>query len=374
MNGWFILPNWVFYFAQFISIPHIGIIDGVSKLVSVVLEVPSGAVSDLLGKKNTLIFGNAALIASCLILTHSTHFVPLLIGNIVMFVGFAFISGSKEALLYDSLKDIREEKQYNEVLGKVTSIATFATIVSIFLGGLLYRFSPNYPFYAWMITCGLAIVTLMLMQEPTMDDPHVSLSAYLSKLRTGVHSIFTKPVLSFILPVLFFTMLARSYEGVVRQTTGAYFGFNGETFGYVLALIFLPTLLVSYNYRWIAQKLGARIEWAIAALYLFSFMVVAITSSMAAGIAAFLVLYVAQWIAEPYVLGLVNTQTESRHRSTALSTVSLLSQVPYIVVVLFFGSLLHTSTLPFVYGILSLITLTFIGIRYFTKARQVPGV
>ncbi len=372
MNGWFILPNWVFYFAQFVTIPKIGLIDGISKLVAVFLEVPSGAVSDLLGKKRTLIFGNMAFVISCLILINASNFTWLLIGNIIMFIGFAFISGAKEAILFDSLKDIKKEDHYDEVLGKVNSIATFTTVASIFAGGLLFRFNPQFTFIAWLLFSLVSIGLLLFMTEPKSDSEEVSYTKYFSKLKTGVQSIFTKPVFSFVLPVLFFSMLIKSYEGVIRQNTGAYFGFSGETFGYILALILIPTLIVSYNYGRIIKLLKEKVKFLFICLYIVGFLLVYITNNLYFGLLSFLSVYVAQELAKPYIIGLINKQTESKHRATAISTVSLFSEFPYLIVMIFFGTLIQLENIKYYY-ILLLVALVAYSVSHFSQRKIGTG-
>lgn len=370
MNGWFILPNWVFYFAQFITIPKIGIIDGISKLIAILLEVPSGAVSDLLGKKKTLIFGNSALSLCCLILINASNFMWLLIGNIIMFIGFAFISGAKEAILYDSLRDIKKEQHYDEVLGKVNSIATLTTVVSIFAGGLLFRFNPKLTFIAWMIFSLIATLLLLFMNEPKSDEAEVSYTEYFSKLKTGVTYIFTKPVFSFVLPVLFFSMLIKAYEGVIRQNTGAYFSFSGETFGYILALILIPTLFVSYNYNRIITYFKDKVEFFFVSLYLVGFAIVYFTNNLYFGAISFLSVYVAQEIAKPYIIGLINKGTQSKHRATAISTVSLFSEFPYMIVVIFFGSLIQVDRIKNFYLLLFSSLIIYIFMQLFREKRN----
>ncbi len=369
MNGWFILPNWVFYFAQFITIPKIGLIDGISKLVAVFLEVPSGAVSDLLGKKKTLIFGNLSFAICCLILINASNFTWLLIGNIIMFIGFAFVSGAKEAILFDSLKDIKKEDHYDEVLGKVNSIATLTTVVSIFGGGLLFKFNSQFTFLAWLLFNLISIVLLLFMNEPKTDTAKVSYSEYFITLKTGVKSIFTKPIFSFVLPVLFFSMLIKSYEGVIRQNTGAYFSFSGETFGYILALILIPTLIVSYNYNKIIKLLQEKVEFLFIGLYMVGFLLIYITNNLYFGVFSFLSVYVAQEIAKPYVVGLINKQTESKHRATSISTVSLFSEFPYMIVVIFFGGTIQIENIRYYYIILLLSLIVYL-ISIATKGKR----
>jgi MFS family permease len=372
MNGWFILPNWVFYYSQFITIPQVGLIDGLSKLVAVFLEVPSGAISDLIGKKKTLILGNACFSLCCLLLIRANTFNELLLGNIIMFIGFAFISGSKEAILYDSLLDIQKEKHYDEVIGKVNSLAMLATIGSIFGGGLLYKFSPQFTFIAWFVFSGVAITLLSFMKEPFSDEGHITYTAYLSKLKSGVSSIFTQPKLSFVLPVLFFSMLIKSYEGVIRQNTGAYFGFTGETFGYMLALISIPTLIVSYKYNKIVAFFKTKVEFLFIFFYLIGFGLVYLTSNLYWGVASFLSVYVAQEIVKPYLITLINKNTDSKHRATALSTVSLFSEFPYMLLVIFFGTIITITYIKYLYLIFLLALIGYLVARYTTSKNIRP--
>jgi len=345
----FILPNWVFYFGRFISIPAIGLIDGLSKIVAVVLEVPSGAVSDLLGKKKTLIMGNMFFALCSIVLINAATFTTLLIGNMIMFVGFAFLSGAKEAILYDTLIDINKEDHYDEVLGRVSTIAIVTTIVTIFTGGFLYSIKPELTFWAWLVWSLLAIVTLLFMDEPKADDGELTYGQYFSKLKSGTKSIFQKSFMKFTLPVLFFAMLIKSYEGVIRQNTGAYFGFDGETFGYLMAIITIPTLLISYNFGRIVKTLKERTEYVFMALYLLGFLIVYVTNNMIFGVASFLSIYAAQELAKPFIISMVNKNTDSKHRATALSTVSLFSEIPYMIVVIFFGFLLEVDSIAYLY-------------------------
>lgn len=345
----FILPNWVFYFGRFISIPAIGLIDGLSKLIAVIFEIPSGAVSDLLGKKKTLIMGNLCFALCSIMLINSTTFTTLLIGNLTMFIGFAFLSGAKEAILYDTLTDIKQESHYDEVLGRVGTITMVTTITTIFAGGFLYSIKPELTFWAWLIWSLIAVFVLLFIDEPIVEEGELSYLQYISKLKSETKSIFQKSFTNFTLPVLFFAMLIKAYEGVVRQNTGAYFGFNGETFGYLMALITIPTLLVSYNFGKIVKTLKERTEYLFIALYLLGFAIVYLTNSMIFGVASFLSIYVAQEITKPFITSMVNKHTDSRHRATALSTVSLFSEIPYMIIVIFFGFLLKIENIPHLY-------------------------
>ncbi len=172
LNGWFILPNWVFYFRQHISQIEIGWVEGAAVLIGILMEVPSGAIADLIGKKRTIIAGSLVIILGCLVLINAREFTNFLIGNILMFIGFSFQSGATEAFAYDSMKEKRKEHHYDTVVAKHTSISLGATLFSTFLGGFLYHISPEAPFYAWIVFLSISVPLLLSTSEPKIDTEH----------------------------------------------------------------------------------------------------------------------------------------------------------------------------------------------------------
>lgn len=209
------------------------------------------------------------------------------------------------------------------------------------------------------------------MNEPRNDKEDLTYTVYLGTLKDGVKSIFTKPFISFILPVLFFSMLIKAYEGVIRQNTGASFGFTGETFGYMLAIMWIPTLIVSFNYGRISKFLKERVEYLLVGFYLVGFMIVYLTSNIYFGALSFLSIYVAQELAKPFVTSLINKNTKSGHRATAISTVALFAEIPYMIVVIFLGGLLVIDKIKFLYLAYAIALVLYFFIRL--GRRQAPN-
>ncbi len=360
LNGFFILPNWVFYFGRFISIPAIALIDGVSKALGVTLEIPSGAVADLLGRRKTIMAGNLVLISSCLVLINASTFTSLLVGNLLMFAAYSLMSGAREALLYDIMLDDELESKYEMVLGRVSALAVATTVLTVFVGGALYSIEPELTFWAWIVFNCCAFLVLITISEPQVSsDTRITLKEYRVRLKTGVGSLFSHSFVLYTMPVVFFATLILTYEGVVRQNTGAYFGFNGETFGYFMAAILLPTTLLSYNYGRVASYLKNNIQLVVLSLYLMGFSIVYLTDNLVFGVASFLLVYMAQEIVKPFYLTLINRNTASEHRATAISTVALIGQFPYIVVTVFFGALLEIENIAYLYAGFSLLIILY---------------
>ena len=97
--GWRGLPLW-----------QIGIAEGMFHVTSFLFEVPSGALADLAGRKNVMIWGRVLAAVSSVILLFSTDLWQFLIGFSISAVSYNLNSGSEEALVYDSMKMLGEEK------------------------------------------------------------------------------------------------------------------------------------------------------------------------------------------------------------------------------------------------------------------------
>lgn len=338
LNGWFILPNWVFYFNLHINKIEIGWVEGVAVLVGILMEVPSGVLADLLGKRRTIIAGSLFLIASCLILINATQFIHFLIGNIVMFIGFSFQSGATEAFAYDSLKEKGKEANYDTIVGKHTSITIAATLLSTLVGGYLFSLNPSAPFVAWAIFLAISCVLLLFTTEPGVDTVKFNLNNYLKHLRSGVSTLFGARLRNILLPILAIPVIIKLYQGLVRQSMADYFGYTGETFGYLFALVSIPAIIISFRYSPIRQLLGSRgFLLIILGFYAVAFGVASVSTGLLVGGGIYLVINIMENLARPLISSLINERIDSKHRATTISTLSLFSQIPYVVLVSFFA-------------------------------------
>jgi len=368
VNGWFILPNWVFYFRQFISQGQVGLVEGVAVLIGIIMEVPSGVLADLLGKRKTIILGSLFQVISCLTLINSTEFIHFLLGNSIMFIGFAFHSGATEALAYDSLKEKKKSDKYPEVIGKSSSITIAATLISTVVGGYLYGLSPTYPFYAWTVFLALSVIVLSFMNEPKVDTVKFDFRNYLTHLKEGTASLFNNNLRPYLLPMFTFAIFIKLYQGIVRQSTAAYFGYTGETFGYLFAAISIPAIYISFKFDKLRSRFGDnRLIMFSLVSFTLAFLVSALTNNMLVGALYYLVINSIENITKPLTSTIINEHTDSSHRATTLSTLALFSQIPYIILTMVFAYMTETQNLPTLFWIYVVILATITLKRSFGK-------
>jgi len=350
LHGWFILPNWVFYFSKYITLTQIGIVEGVAILVGVLMEVPSGALSDLFGKKKTIIFGSLVIILSCVVLIYAREFTHFLIGNVLMFIGFAFHSGATEAFAYDSMVEKKLEKNYDVVVSRHTSISIAATVFSTFIGGYLYGLNPIYPFVAWIIFSAVSVVLLIFAIEPGIDIVKLNFRNYIRHLGEGTMILFGEKLKLYLVTILGIAIFIKLYQGIVRQAIAADFTFTGETFGYLLGLIMIPTTLLSFKFDVLRKRFGDYVLLiGITSVMFISFTFALLAKNVIVGASIFFLLMLAEKLSQPLISVIVNQRIDSKHRATTLSALSLFSQIPYILLVFGFAYLTELKNIRILY-------------------------
>ncbi len=122
--------------ARGFSLAEIGLAESVFHLTSLVCEVPSGMAADLLGRRRTLIFGGVLGIVSALTMAFAPNLALICTAMGLKALGYNLLSGTVEALTYDSLKSAGRESEYIQVDAKASVFMKFASGIGA-LGSLL---------------------------------------------------------------------------------------------------------------------------------------------------------------------------------------------------------------------------------------------
>jgi len=160
-----------------LSVADIFVLQAVFGLAVVVLEFPSGYVADRVGYRRSLLVGAALLSAGWLVYTGATSFAGVLIAEVVLGGGSAFISGADRALLWVSLEAGGRRSQYTRWDGRVRAAAQVGEAGSAAIGGWLYAVAPRLPFWL-QVPVSLVAAAIMggLREIPRRDStsPHRS--------------------------------------------------------------------------------------------------------------------------------------------------------------------------------------------------------
>ena len=98
--------------ARGFSLAEVGIAEGVFHVASLLFEIPSGVISDVFGRKKSMILSQCMSLLSAFLMVFSESLLGVCVSLIASALGYNFASGAREALAYDSLKTAGQEDRY----------------------------------------------------------------------------------------------------------------------------------------------------------------------------------------------------------------------------------------------------------------------
>ena len=156
----------IFYTDTGMNMQEIFILKSIYSIGIVAMEIPSGWMADVWGRRATLILGSilGAVGFTVYALTHS--FLWFIVAEVILGVGYSFVSGADSAMLYDTLLENNREKQYVKQEGRITSAGNFAEALAGIAGGLLAAIALRTPFYFQVLVASMAIPASWKLIEP----------------------------------------------------------------------------------------------------------------------------------------------------------------------------------------------------------------
>jgi len=158
-----------FFHANGLSMYEVMLLQAVMGISIVLMEVPSGYVGDILGRKQSIILGCVFGFLGFLIMCFSTLFWHFVIVELLLGLGASFISGSNTALLYDSLLQLGEEEQFVKYQGRLSGIGNMSEAIAGISGGLLASIAIRYPVYVETFLLMFAVFIAFSLKEPPRE-------------------------------------------------------------------------------------------------------------------------------------------------------------------------------------------------------------
>ena len=98
--------------ARGFSLAQIGFAETVFHIVSILFEIPSGVLADVLGRKKTLVISCLMRMIGNIVMILSNNFALVCLSIAFQALNYNFSSGSGDALAYDSLKSVGQEERF----------------------------------------------------------------------------------------------------------------------------------------------------------------------------------------------------------------------------------------------------------------------
>ncbi len=163
-------PLAIIYFSQVTHSYALGAsIFSITMFSAALFEIPTGILSDFIGRKKTIILG-----ALCAILYTSFYALGfsywiLVLGAILEGLSRSFYSGNNDALLHNTLSETGGEDSYHHYLGKLTSLLQLSAGISALIGGIVS--SVYFPAIFWLSALSQVVCLFLSLKivEPSFQ-------------------------------------------------------------------------------------------------------------------------------------------------------------------------------------------------------------
>ena len=182
-------------------------------------EFPSGYLADRIGYRRTLLGAAVLSIIAWAVYTASTGLWSVVLAEVLLGLGLSLVSGTNSAMLYESLVDVGQEREFARWFGRSRFFSQISEGSAALVAGLLFALDVRLPFalmvVVWVVNLG---VTLALVEprfeRRAADDPfeHVrSLVHFVAHRAPRLRALFFVAVvlsLASFVPVWLFALYA----------------------------------------------------------------------------------------------------------------------------------------------------------------------
>jgi MFS family permease len=320
-------------------------------LAVLVLEIPSGYLADVIGRKKTLLIGAACFPLGLAIYAFTDNFLAFVIAEFVIAIANSMRSGCDSALIYDTLIQMKQENEYTKFEGRSFFYTRIGTSVSSVLGGFLALVSLRFPFYINIISASLMFPIALFLIEPSRKKLVVTnpFRDIISISRFSLSHVHLRRL------ILFAALIVST--GIIG--VWAYFLYYGSLglsiglFGIIFALFQLASALGSKNAYIIEKKIGQKFSFSLLLLIAPVFILLGIFNSTLL-IPAILFNGFLWGISFPLIMNSMNRLIKSEMRATVLSVANMSCSLSYVILAPLFGKLVDSLSLSTSFVILGI--------------------
>jgi MFS family permease len=194
-------PIWVIYLQKErgLSLTQITLLDVPFFLLVVLAEVPTGAIADRFGRRVSLMLGSLMFSIAVFVFGIADNYGVILLSYTAWGLALTFQSGADAAILYDSLKAIDREDEFQKINGRLWAVTSGGVLVAILIGAPIAA-ATSFT----LVICGSALISLMAVPLAfSMHEPRAERGdereRYLQTVVTGVRDAWNRPSLRYII-------------------------------------------------------------------------------------------------------------------------------------------------------------------------------
>lgn len=304
--------------AKGLSVFDITLIESLSLLLMILLEIPLGFVADKIGYKKTIAACNALFFLSKIVFWQAQGFGMFLAERLILSVVFAGLSGCDSAYLYLSA----EEGESQRVFGVYQAMSTAGIIVASVVFSVFIKSDYQLSALLTVAAYGLAMaLSLFLPEIPVRIEERKPIRVQLKEIVCTI--LGNKRFLLFLMAAAMIAQSSQTITVFLNQLQYLRSGIPMGFMGYLYILVTVASLVSALSHR-VTERFGeAKTMNGLFIAAGVSCAVMAFVANPAVSVAGILILRVAASLASPISMDIQNRQVAISDRATVLSVYSM---------------------------------------------------
>jgi MFS family permease len=299
----------------------------------VIAEIPTGVFADTFGRRRSIIVGHGIsllCIIGFLIIPGAGFLYAL---TFLQGVGGGFLSGSAEALLFESGRSTEiDAASYSKSLASLLSYGTLGFVLATAISGIVISLAVSDVYY-WLIGITAAsqalsfVLSFGLKESVTTSSPqrmYARMRDSFKTLKSGIYAVYCSATATYLALCALLTNCGEYFLREMYQPLFAKASIPSTSFGLVLSIGALLNFFILRNSFKLERYLTLpQMLFALYAIIAGGYFILSYSSSQSLLIAVAIGIFGLLNTEKPIVSEYVNTHISDAIRATALSTVSL---------------------------------------------------
>ncbi|GIW22152.1 MAG: MFS transporter [Candidatus Sericytochromatia bacterium] len=334
----FIYPLYALMFKDNgLSIFEISLIFTFWSLTNLLMEIPSGILSDKFSRKSLIIIGQLLRILGYSSWIFFPNFYGFLLGVILWGIKSSFTNSSLSALIYDIMKKNNYQNNYINFNGKLKFVSLFAVVLSSLVADYIVKYGYKFILTLSIINLIISIIFIYKIKEEKYFSKEKLSINYIGHLKQGFKImiyntylfktiIFSSTVLATIITLDEFFPIFANTLGIEKNSLGLFLAFISlfQALANFMASNFKYYTDITYNFLYITGGLF---------LILVGFIFKMLPLSMIILLFFLFLFSVLDVIFE----GKLHTQINSNIRATILSVKNFISEIMIMLSCMLYG-------------------------------------
>ncbi len=293
-----------------------------------VLQIPTGALADKLGRKKVLVLGLLSGILANIIYVTIPNFLVFMIAEFFFGLSASLFTGSEDALLYDTLKATGMIHRSKSILGRFASFGLLSLALGSLTSGILVKFIGLRLLMLFSaVPYVLSLFILITIKEPPIYRREIikikSIIKNTTKLLRGIYPLKIIAV-DFIIISIVSYFLWWLYQPLLQNIN-----IDLKYFGIALFSISIIEIILMLNYERLEKILGSKKSLTVMTSALTGLFAILSIGSAFVGLRlfAFVFITLAAGIGlgrRPLMINYLNKYIPPEIRATALSTFGMI--------------------------------------------------